>query len=70
MTSASDDFYFGIIAALAVVALYDQETLFREIVGTVDEAELIRFARKRGEMRWSGLSKYHYGRKPANEATD
>jgi len=56
------DFYRGIIAALAVVANYDEETLFREIVATTDRAELVKVARKDGAMQWSGLSRYRYGR--------
>lgn len=65
MTKVNDDnnFYSGILAALAVVALHDAETIFREIVATANEAELIRVARKDGAMRWSGLSRYRYGRK-------
>lgn len=57
------DFYHGIIAALAVVALHDQQVVFDEIVRTVDEAKLISVARRNGDMRWSGLSQYGYGRK-------
>lgn len=56
-------FYSGILTALAVVALHDQETVFREIVDIVDEKELIWVAKKNAEMRWSGLSQYRYGRK-------
>lgn len=57
------DFYAGMLAALAVVALHDQETVFRNIVETADEEALIKVARADGAMRWSGLSKYKYGRK-------
>ena len=62
MTSINDNFYSGILAALAVVACYDEETLFREIVKTVHEDKLIKVARKDGAMRWSGLYRYRYGR--------
>lgn len=65
MTRRDIDFYSGMLAALAVVASYDQETLFREIVGTADEAELVAVARRTDNMRWSGLSRYGYGRKKA-----
>ena len=68
------DFYFGILSALAVVSMHDQETTFREIVNTVDEAALIAYAKRAGEMRWSGLSKYNYGRTsaahPAGQAAE
>ncbi len=58
-----DAMYAGIITALAVVGLHDQETIFREIVATCDESELINFARRDGSMKFSYLSKYGYGKK-------
>ena len=58
---SDDEFYKGICSALAVVTLFDMETIFDEIVGTVDAVALVKFARKTGSMRWSGLTKYHYG---------
>lgn len=58
-----ENFYSGMLAALAVVALFDQETLFRNIVETADEKELVRVARANGDMRWSGLSRYGYGKR-------
>ena len=67
MTRRDMDFYCGMLSALAIVALYDQETLFREIVNTDDEALLIAVARRTGNMRWSGLSKYGYGRDKARK---
>jgi uncharacterized protein (DUF2384 family) len=62
-------FYAGVIAALAVVAEHDEETLFDEIIASVDEIALVRAARKAGAMRWSGLSKYGYGRKETKDET-
>ena len=56
-------FHRGMLAALAVVVVHDEETLYREIVGTTDEKQLIAVARRDGSMQWSGLSKYRYGRK-------
>ena len=62
-------FHAGMIAALAVVHLYDERTLFDEIMGTVDEAELVAVARQTGSMRWSGLTRYGYGKKyPARKS--
>lgn len=63
------DFYHGVIAALAVVALHDQRVVFDEIVGTLDEKELISVARRNGDMRWSGLSKYGYGKRAPKGST-
>ena len=56
-----EDFYAGIIYALCVIKSHDAETIFHEVVDSVDTQELIRHARKYGQMRWSGLSKYGYG---------
>ena len=39
--------------ALVLVAAHDQETLYREIVNTIDEKQLIKVARVDGLMRWS-----------------
>lgn len=61
----SDDFYLGLIVALHVLEQADQETYFHEIVRSVDSAALIRVARKNGDMRFSGLTRYGYGRKLA-----
>lgn len=58
-----DDFYAGLIAALAVVALHDKESIFREIVATADEAALVEFAERDGAMEFSGLARYGYGRR-------
>lgn len=55
-------FYAGVLSALAVIANHDERTLFDEIVAATGETELVRRARKDGAMRWSGLSKYGYGR--------
>ena len=57
-----DDFYAGMLAALAVVALHDEATLFREIVETADEAALVEFAQRDGMMDCSGLARYGYGK--------
>ncbi len=57
------EFYRGVICCLAVIVVYDQQTLFDEIIRTVDEVELVRVARMDGAMRWSGLTKYGYGKR-------
>lgn len=63
MARTNDDFYAGMIAALAVVALHDKETIFREIVATADEHELVAFAQRDGAMEFSGLARYGYGKR-------
>lgn len=57
-------FYAGVLSALAVVVIHDEETIFREIVDAIGEEELIRIARRDRAMRWSGLSYYGYGHIP------
>jgi len=78
MKRGNDDFCAGVIAALVVVDRYGKDEIYEAIVATVDEAELIDFARRDGMMRLSGLTKHGYGKKyPApkrdkagEEATD
>ena len=52
------DFYHGVIVALAVVELHQQDVMFDEIVGSVGSEKLLNVARRNGDMRWSGLSRY------------
>ena len=54
----SEEFYLGAICALAAMATFGEDTIYDEIVKTFDEDELIRVARKTGNMRWSGLDQY------------
>lgn len=56
-------FHLGMLAALAVVAHHDQETVYREIVETTDVAELVAVAREDGQMQMSGLVRYGYGKR-------
>ena len=58
----SQDFYHGVLAALAVVADADAETLYHEIVGTVDERELVAaaVADEIATAEWAGLMRYGY----------
>ena len=57
-----DDFYAGMLAALEIVALHGEEAIFREIVETANEAELVEYAQRDGMMDCSGLARYGYGR--------
>jgi hypothetical protein len=62
MSKAKPDFYHGVLAALAVVATYDYEALYHEIVATVGEKELVRaaVADEIATAEWAGLIKYGY----------
>ena len=55
---SDQDFYLGVIAALAAMEPHEQDTIYDEIVNTMDVSELLKTARKHGHMRWSGLSRY------------
>jgi hypothetical protein len=59
----NDKLYAGIITALAVIAAYDLETIFREVVDAVDEVALIEFAKRDELMEFSGLARYGYGKR-------
>ncbi|HXI41620.1 MAG TPA: hypothetical protein VNH83_16680 [Bryobacteraceae bacterium] len=50
------EFLRGIGAALAVVHSRGEDTIFDEIVGTVDSSQLVKVARQDGSLRWTGLS--------------
>ena len=58
----SDDFYRGVATALTIIAQADAETLFDEIVRSVDAGRLIAVTRKDGLMRLTGFTRYGYGR--------
>jgi len=53
------DFYRGVLAALAIVATHDEETIFDEIVGSVGLDEL-KSVLEPGDASWSGLLKYRH----------
>jgi hypothetical protein len=61
-------FYAGILVALAVIARADERTLFDEIVKQVHVDALVKTARRDGQMGFSGLSKYGYGKRASDEA--
>ena len=54
------NFSHGVLAALALVASHDQETIYHEIVNTVDEDQLIKTAQQEQCTDWAGLTKYGY----------
>ncbi len=58
MSKLSDDFLSGVIVALTEVDRAGDDVLYCEIVRLVGEEDLARVARKRREMRFSGLSKH------------
>lgn len=56
--SDNRDFYAGIITALAILTLHDQQTIWQEVVDTCDKEVLLRHARKEGELEFAGFCKY------------
>ena len=52
------DFYAGIISALAVVKLHNEDTIHSEIVALCDLNELLAHARAEGEIEFAGLNEY------------
>ncbi len=60
-------FYGGIISALAVCKLHDQEVIFHEIVQLCDLEGLLTHAEAEDELEFSGLEKYGYKRYTAAE---
>ena len=57
-----DDFHAGVLAALEVVKLHDQEGLFCEIVERCDADALVDFARRDELLESSGLIRYGFVR--------
>lgn len=64
MKKSEQHFYSGVLAALAIVALHDQHTIFCEIVEMCDEDDLIAFAVADDQMETSGLAQYGYKVRP------
>ena len=56
-------FHRGVLAALAIVADHDEETLYREIVGSVGARHLLAACECEEDREWSGLKRYRYGRR-------
>ncbi len=52
-------FLRGTLAALAVVAVHGEETLYREIVATAGEVELAEACENMEDFEWSGLKRYY-----------
>ena len=55
-------FYHGVLTALAVLKVFDDEVQYREIVSTVGEKELIATALddEYATAVWAGLVRYGY----------
>ena len=58
MKSRHADFYRGVAAALTVVAEFDEQTVFEEILKNCGGEEVIQQARRDGVLRLSGFTKY------------
>jgi hypothetical protein len=56
----SDDFYRGVAAALTVVAQYDHEVIFDEIVRACGPRRLVDIAASDGVLKLSGFTRYGY----------
>lgn len=54
------EFYRGILHALSIIALHDNETVYKAVVNNVNVEELICAAKEESSMDWSGLRKYGY----------
>lgn len=61
----NDGFNEGILNALALCVAHGDcgSTYYEELLRLAGEDEVIAYARKSGDMRWSGLSKYLRGKK-------
>lgn len=60
--SAKDrGFFGGILTALAIIHLHGEDTIFDEVIGTLDTESLsllIEHAKINDELEWSGLADY------------
>lgn len=59
-TCCKKSFRAGMLVALAVVALHDKETIYREIVDLEGEDKLIEVAEENDDVDQSGLRRYGY----------
>lgn len=53
-----ENFYLGFLCALAPLEVFQQDSIFDEVVNVADPDELIAVARKHGQMRISGMSRW------------
>jgi hypothetical protein len=53
-------FLKGMHAALAVVALYNEETLYDEIVSSASAEQIVAAADEEGDAEWAGLVQFGY----------
>jgi len=53
----NEDFYAGMLCALAVVESLGEDAIHDQIVQTVPRDELLRVARKFGDMKLSGMAR-------------
>ncbi len=63
LTKTQKSFYGGVITALGLLAGHDAETIYDELVETVDLAELIYAAAQNNDLEYSGLLDYDYARR-------
>jgi hypothetical protein len=63
----SDDFYIGVLCALGELTTHRMADtpVYHDIVQACGEADLVRVARRNGDMTISGLSTSGYGKRKA-----
>ena len=57
------DFYSGIITALNLLALHDQQTIYEELMQMLNEYDqqaLMRYAKQENEYEWGAFEKYGF----------
>lgn len=55
-------FYAGLITALAVISMHDDQVVYEEVIGTLgaDLTGLVQHAQENDELEFSGLVQYYY----------
>ena len=66
MTARDTGFNAGTVAALAVIAIFDQETIWREVLSCAGEEQLTYFAAhvEPEDWKWAGFAKYNCTKPP------
>jgi hypothetical protein len=65
LTKREQSFYSGVLCALAVLHTHGEDQIYRDIVQSVGQEELLIVARIEDVLDTSGLEEYGYSPKPA-----